>query len=71
MKINLKHRTNIIGAGEVGYATSIDMDKDNIHKTNSSFWDTKGNEVIGTTALPLYGAFNLFMLGEIKWARIV
>ena len=57
MKKNSNHRTNIIGAGEVGYAISIDMDKNNIHKTNSSFWDTKGNEVIGTTALPKYGAF--------------
>ncbi len=50
-------RTNIIGAGEVGYAISVDEDKHTIYKTNSSFWDTKGNEVIGTTALPLYGAF--------------
>ncbi|WP_242954160.1 helix-turn-helix domain-containing protein [Clostridium puniceum] len=57
MKKNPNHRTNIIGAGEVGYAISVDMDKNNIHKTNSSFWDTKGNEVIGTTALPKYGAF--------------
>jgi AraC-like DNA-binding protein/SAM-dependent methyltransferase len=57
MKKNPNHRTNIIGAGEVGYAISVDMDKDNIHKTNSSFWNTKGNEVIGTTALPMYGAF--------------
>ncbi len=57
MKKDPNHRTNIIGAGEVGYAISVDMDKNNIHKTNSSFWDTKGNEVIGTTALPKYGAF--------------
>jgi AraC-like DNA-binding protein/SAM-dependent methyltransferase len=57
MKKDPNHRTNIIGAGEVGYAISIDMDKSNIHQTNSSFWDTKGNEVIGTTALPMYGAF--------------
>lgn len=57
MKKNPNHRTNIIGAGEVGYAISVDMDKNNIHKTNSYFWDTKGNEVIGTTALPKYGAF--------------
>jgi len=57
MKKNPNHRTNIMGAGEVGYAISVDMDKNNIHKTNSSFWDTKGNEVIGTTALPMYGAF--------------
>lgn len=57
MKKNPNHRTNIIGAGEVGYAISVDMDKDNIHKMNRSFWDTKGNEVIGTTALPMYGGF--------------
>jgi AraC-like DNA-binding protein/SAM-dependent methyltransferase len=57
MKKDPNHRTNIIGAGEVGYAISVDMDKDNIHETNSSFWDTKGNEVIGTTALPMYGAY--------------
>ncbi len=51
------HRTNIIGAGEVGCAISVDMDKTVIQKTNELFWDTKGNEVIGTTALPFYGAY--------------
>ena len=51
------NRTNIIGAGEVGSAISIDMDKDAIHQTNCLFWDTKGNDVLGTTALPKYGAF--------------
>lgn len=50
-------RTNIIGAGEVGYAISVDMDKDTVHKTNELFWSTKGNDVIGTTALPFYGAY--------------
>lgn len=62
MKKNPNHKINIIGAGEVGYAILVDMDKNNIHKTNSSFWDTKGNEVIGTTALPKYGAFVSFRL---------
>lgn len=57
IKRNPNHRTNIIGAGEVGYGILIDMDKNNIHKTNSSFWGTKGNEVIGSTILPNYGAF--------------
>jgi len=33
------------------------MNKTDIHKTNESYWSTKGNEFIGTTALPLYGAF--------------
>ncbi len=51
------YRTNIIGAGEVGCAISVDMDKSAIHKTNSFFWDTKGNDALGTTALPFYGAF--------------
>jgi SAM-dependent methyltransferase len=51
------HRANIIGAGEVNGAISVDMDKDAIHKTNSIFWGTKGNEVLGATHLPFYGAF--------------
>ncbi|MCL6604680.1 MAG: class I SAM-dependent methyltransferase [Paenibacillus sp.] len=57
MDKNSVYRTNIIGAGEVGSAISVEMDKDSIHKTNSIFWDTKGNEILGATALPLYGAF--------------
>lgn len=57
MEKNSDHRTNIIGAGEVGCAISVDMDKDAVHKTNELFWNTKGNDTIGTTALPFYGAF--------------
>ncbi len=57
MDKNSGYRTNVIGAGEVGQAVSVDMDNDSIHKTNVAFWDTKGNEVLGATALPLYGAF--------------
>ncbi|WP_419884588.1 class I SAM-dependent methyltransferase [Paenibacillus sp. B-A-8] len=57
MNKNSIYRPNIIGAGEVGSAISVDMDKNVIHETNSLFWDTKGNDVLGATALPLYGAF--------------
>lgn len=57
MDKNSDYRPNIIGSGEVGCAISVDMDKERIHKTNCLFWDTKGNDVLGTTALPLYGAF--------------
>lgn len=75
MKKNSNHRTNIIGAGEVGYAISIDMDKNNIHKTNSSFWDTKGSEVIGTTALPKYGSFvseeKLHLFGDVSGKKLL
>lgn len=56
MDKNSVYRTNIIGGSEVG-ATTVDMDEDVIYKTNSLFWDTKGNDVVGTTALPLYGSF--------------
>ncbi|GIP25867.1 hypothetical protein J23TS9_09970 [Paenibacillus sp. J23TS9] len=51
------YRTNIIGGGEVGRAITVDMDKNSIHQTNSIFWDTKGNEILGATSLPYYGAF--------------
>ncbi|WP_310833165.1 class I SAM-dependent methyltransferase [Paenibacillus pedocola] len=51
------YRTNVIGAGAVGSAVTVEMDKHSIHKTNSIFWDTKGNEILGATALPLYGAY--------------
>ena len=57
MDKNSVYRTNIIGAGEVGVAISVDMDKNVVHKTNSLFWDTKGNDVLGATSLPFYGAF--------------
>lgn len=57
MDNNSGYRTNVIGAGEVGRAVSVDMDKNAIHKTNATFWDTKGTEVLGATSLPLYGAF--------------
>lgn len=33
------------------------MDKDRVHKTNSYYWDTKGNEFLGAIVLPQYGAF--------------
>jgi len=57
MDKNSVNRTNIIGAGEIGRVISIDMDKETVHQTNNLFWGTKGNDILGTTALPKYGAF--------------
>ncbi len=57
MKKKTDYRPNIIGSGEVGYAVSLDMNKETIHQANRLLWDTTGNELIGTTALPFYGAF--------------
>lgn len=33
------------------------MNKHSVYETNSSYWDTKGNDVLGAIVLPLYGAF--------------
>ncbi|MGO4697909.1 class I SAM-dependent methyltransferase [Paenibacillus sp. 2TAB26] len=33
------------------------MDKNAVYKTNSFYWDTKGNDFLGAIVLPLYGAF--------------
>ena len=57
MDKNSEHRPNIIGGREVSGAISVDMDRDTIHKTNSIFWGTKGNDVLGATHLPSYGGF--------------
>lgn len=34
-----------------------DIDRNAVHKTNSFYWDTKGNDNLGAIVLPLYGAF--------------
>ncbi|TVX96262.1 class I SAM-dependent methyltransferase [Cohnella terricola] len=51
------NRSSIIGACEVGIAISEDVDKNVIHKTNSFYWDTKGNDFLRAIVLPYYGAF--------------
>lgn len=57
MNKNSANRTNIIGAGEAGCAIAVDMDKNSVYKTNSSYWDTQGNDFLGAIVLPSYGAF--------------
>ncbi|MEJ8304021.1 class I SAM-dependent methyltransferase [Saccharibacillus sacchari] len=57
MDKNSAYRTNIIGGSEAGVAVSIDMSTHEVHRTNSLFWDTAGNTLLGATSLPLYGAF--------------
>jgi len=74
MNKNSTYRTNMIGGGEVG-AISVNMDKRIIHETNNLFWDTKGNDVLGATALPLYGAFvteeKCQLFGDISGKKIL
>jgi len=57
MDKNSIYKKSIIGGREIDCAISVDMDKNAVYKTNSFFWDTKGNDVLGATALPSYGAF--------------
>ncbi|MCR8645503.1 class I SAM-dependent methyltransferase [Paenibacillus sp. N1-5-1-14] len=33
------------------------MDKNDVHKTNSFYWDTQGNDFLSAIVLPYYGAF--------------
>ena len=54
---NNSYKKSIIGGREITCDSLTDMYRDTVYKTNSVFWDTKGNELLGTTALPLYGAF--------------
>ena len=54
---NSAFRTNIIGAGEVGFSVPADRDEDTVHRTNSLFWNTTGSDALGDTALPFYGAY--------------
>ncbi|MBF4692106.1 helix-turn-helix domain-containing protein [Fusibacter ferrireducens] len=68
-------RTNIIGAGDVNYAISIDMNQKMVHKTNEQFWNYKGNDVLGSMALPLYGAFiseeKCQLLGDLAGKKVL
>ncbi|WNQ10772.1 class I SAM-dependent methyltransferase [Paenibacillus aurantius] len=57
MDKNSVYKPNIIGAGEVGCASPVDMDKDAVYKTNSLYWNTKGNDFLGAIVLPFYGAY--------------
>ena len=75
MENQKNHRPNIIGADEVSGAVTIPVDSAAIHKINSSFWATKGNDALGTTALPLYGAFvseeNHHLFGDITGKKLL
>lgn len=75
METDVNQRTNIIGGGEVGYAISMDMDKKIVHKNNEAFWSSKGNVLVGTTALPHYGGFiseeNCQLFDEIEGKKVL
>ncbi len=57
MDKNPVHKPNVIGAGEVGHANSVDLDKNSVYETNSFYWDTQGNDFLGAIVLPFYGQY--------------
>ncbi|MFV0414524.1 MAG: class I SAM-dependent methyltransferase [Oscillospiraceae bacterium] len=75
MEKDTNHKPVIIGAGEIGGATPADMCEEALHKTNALFWSKKGGDVLGTTALPFYGAFiseeNHHLLGNIAGKKVL
>lgn len=56
MENNSSKKTSMVGGREVD-TVSVNMEKDLVYETNTLYWDTIGSDVIGVTALPLYGAF--------------
>lgn len=66
---------SIIGNNEVDCNILIDVDKSYIHKTNTSFWDSEGGEVLGNTSLPFYGAFvseeKCQLFGEVSGKKVL
>lgn len=57
MDKNSLNRRNIIVDVENGVGSSEDLKTDVVHKTNSLYWDTKGNDFLKAIVLPYYGAF--------------
>lgn len=50
-------KKSIIDGAQVGELSTINMETEAVHKTNTEFWNTIGSEFLGVTALPEYGGF--------------
>jgi|GEM_PF-451216 len=65
----------IVGGHGDRYGITMDLNQNLIHETNDNFWSTKGNDIIGCLALPLYGAFiseeKCGLLGEVKNKKVL
>ena len=69
-------KKNIVGGKILGYVDSVKMDVCEVHKTNTEFWSTIGNEFLGATALPSWGGFfpsedQLNLLGSLSDKRVL
>ena len=71
-----KMKKNIVGGKILGYVNSVEMDVCEVHKTNTEFWSTIGNEFLGATALPTWGGLfpsedKLNLLGNLSDKRVL
>lgn len=69
-------RKNIVGGSVLGYVDNVKMNVCEAHKTNCEFWSTIGNEFLGATALPSWGAFlpsedKLNLLGDLSDKKVL
>lgn len=62
-------KKNIVGGKTWGAAKTIALNARATHKTNTAFWDTVGNDILGVAALPSYGGYitedTLHLFGEL------
>ena len=71
-----KMKKNIVGGKILGYVNNVEMDVYEVHKTNTEFWSTIGNEFLGATALPSWGGLfpsedKLNLLGNLSDKRVL
>jgi len=68
-------KKSVFNGREVNFVNSDKMDSDSVYETNSVFWDTVGNDVVGATALPKYGAYiseeNHQLFGDISGKKLL
>lgn len=68
-------KKNIVGGKVLGQATNIDLNVNEVHKTNTEFWSTIGSDFLGVTALPSYGGFTtenkLNLLGNLTNKKVL
>lgn len=69
-------KKNIVGGKVLGNAVNVNTNVSEIHKTNTEFWDTIGNELLGATALPNWGGYlpsedKLNLLGNLSGKRVL
>lgn len=69
-------KKNIVGGAALGRVCNIDMNVEEVHKTNTEFWSTIGSEFLGTTVLPSWGGYlpsedKLNLLGDLTGKSVL